>query len=294
MPKSTLFCVLAALVALSLLSHASRAATWQITYPKPQNAQDKRHQYPLELLRLALEQTGVRYDLQATQDAVSESRALLQLRQNRVLNVVWAMTDRQREQELLPIRIPIFKGLIGWRVFLINQHAHHHFKLDSLSALRKLPVIQGKDWPDSKILQGNGFSVVSVGEYAAMFNRLRRTENGYFARSLIEVLPELAAPALGKNLLIQPDLGIRYPAAVYFFVNQQNKVLAALIEDGLERAITNGQFDALFQQTFAQTLQTLQVSQRRFFELENLLLPENTPLSRKALWYQIQQPQILE
>ena len=37
------------------------------------------------------------------------------------LDVIWAMTSEQREQELLPIRAPILKGLIGYRIMVIQD-----------------------------------------------------------------------------------------------------------------------------------------------------------------------------
>ena len=37
------------------------------------------------------------------------------------LDVIWAMTSKQRGQELLPIRVPIFKGLIGYRIMVIQD-----------------------------------------------------------------------------------------------------------------------------------------------------------------------------
>ena len=44
-----------------LLSPVADAALWTITYPRPIDDTDARTEYPIALLKLALEKTGVNY-----------------------------------------------------------------------------------------------------------------------------------------------------------------------------------------------------------------------------------------
>ena len=107
-------------VLLGFFSTFSFAAVWTINYPK-QPVQNSIHsQYIVDVLELALQKTGVRYELVESNDVLLHGKAFKLLSNNRTVNVVWAMTDDKREEDFLPIRIPLYKGLIGWRVLLVN------------------------------------------------------------------------------------------------------------------------------------------------------------------------------
>lgn len=57
----------------------------------------------------------------SSEKAPPQSRALLHLSGQDEMDVVWTMTSEDRERNFFPIRIPIYKGLIGWRVGLIQE-----------------------------------------------------------------------------------------------------------------------------------------------------------------------------
>ena len=271
-------------VLLGFFSTFSFAAVWTINYPK-QPVQNSIHsQYIVDVLELALQKTGVRYELVESTDVLLQGKAFKLLSNNRTVNVVWAMTDDKREEDFLPIRIPLYKGLIGWRVLLVNPE-----KLSQLesSKLRDNYAVQGMDWPDLKILQANGFNVVSATNYDEAFDIMHRKQADMFPRSIIEVFGELAQPELTKALVIEPNFVLQYPAATYFFVNQRDVILGRLLTTGLEMAVADGSFDKLFNATYLDMLHQLGLNKRTLLTLKNPLLPINTPLADKALWYQI-------
>ena len=264
----------------------AEAATWTITYPRPIDDSDARAQYPIALLKLALDKTGVNYELRPSDRILLTGKAMRQLRENREVNVVWSMTDSQREKELTPIRIPIAKGLIGLRVFVINQNKKAKFDdVLSLTDMRKLVPIQGEEWPDTKILQANGFNVFTVPEFREAYDMIKQGKGDFFPRSVMEVDAELEVEGRRNNLYLEPSMALYYPTAMYYFVSSSNKTLANLIETGLDRAIEDGSFDALFESTYAPILASLGVNERKIFTLENPLLPIETPLTNSALWY---------
>ncbi len=264
----------------------AEAATWTITYPRPIDDSDARAQYPIALLKLALDKTGVNYELRPSDRILLTGKAMRQLRENREVNVVWSMTDSQREKELTPIRIPIAKGLIGLRVFVINQNKKAKFDdVLSLTDMRKLVPIQGEEWPDTKILQANGFNVFTVPEFREAYDMIKQGKGDFFPRSVMEVDAELEAEGRRNNFYLEPSMALYYPTAMYYFVSGSNKTLANLIETGLNRAIDDGSFDALFESTYAPILASLGVNERKIFTLENPLLPIETPLTNSALWY---------
>lgn len=261
------------------------AAVWKITYPK-QPIEDSIHvTYTIELLKLALEKTGVRFEINPTDEVTLQGKAFNLLSNNRSINIVWSMTNEQREADFLPIRVPIFKGLIGWRVLLVEPNMLP--KLER-SNLREHSVVQGMDWPDTKILQANGFNVVNATNYDEAFMIMHRSQAGMFPRSVIEVIAEMADDNLRRDLMIEPNYVLQYPAAMYFFVNKRDKILARLLEQGFAKAMADGTFDALFNATYLPVLKELKVSQRTLVKLTNPLLPLETPLFEEHLWYQIQ------
>jgi hypothetical protein len=196
------------------------------------------------------------------------------------------MTNPKREKDLLPIRIPIFKGLIGWRLLLIRQDMAERFRyIGQLDHLLKLSPLQGRDWPDTKILQSNGFDVVTERTQSELMNMLGNAQGDFFPRSIIEIWEELANNKALNQIQIQASLGIRYPAAIYFFVNKKSVPLANLIKTGLEKAIKNGKFEALFIENYKTYIDKAQIENRTFYSLENAFLPEKTPLDRKELWF---------
>ncbi len=269
-----------------LVTFTGQAATWRLTYPRAMSESDQRSIYPVKLLALALEKTGVRYSLKPSERIMLQNKALKRLMDSRDVNVVWSVTDKQREQQLLPIRIPIYKGLIGWRLLLIRDDMPARFKyVQKLEHLIKLIPIQGRDWPDTKILQANGFNVTVDNAYGNLFNLLRRAQGDFFPRSVVEVWDEIDNPAYNTDLMVEQEIAIRYPEAMYFFVNKKSRPLASLIEKGLEIAIADGSFEQLFVQTFQGKLDRANMPNRHIFELENSFLPTATPRERKELWY---------
>ena len=269
-----------------LFSVNAQSASWQITFPRPAETTSTIDEYPIQLLSLALDQTGVNYQLKHSENSLTKGKALDRLQDNREINIIWGMTNSQREKDLLPIRIPIFKGLIGWRLLLIRQDMAERFKyIQQLEHFIKLSPLQGRDWPDTKILQYNGFDVITERTSSGLMKMLSNAQGDFFPRSIIEVWEELAENDAVNRIQVQPTLGIHYPSAIYFFVNKRSVPLANLIEKGLEKAIKNGKFEALFLDHYKDYIDRSQIEKRNFYQLENTFLPEKTPLDRQELWF---------
>jgi hypothetical protein len=261
------------------------SAVWVITYPQEALEDDIRYDYPLALLALALDKTSVRYELKASTKPMRQARALKRLEENLEINVVWAMTDTTREEHLLPVRIPIAKGLIGWRMFVAPKNSRFvNADINSLSDLLEYEPVQGIAWPDTKILQANGFNVVTSRDYAEALNMIKTRQADFFPRSVIEVERETESQA-STTLTFRPGIAVRYPSAMYFFFNKRNITLAKLVETGLHRAIEDGSFDALFMEHFGGTIERLDLNGLSYFQLANPLLPPLTPTADERLWY---------
>ena len=256
-----------------------------VRYPREEMPGDQRNTYPLQLLSLALAHEHAKVTLTPSPDPMPQSRGLRQLAERKI-DVLWTMTSHARERDFLPIRIPIHKGLIGWRLLLIRADQQSRFApIDTADGPKALRAGQGHDWPDTTILQANDFLLTSATNYHSLFKMLHAGRIDYFPRSVVEIWEELEAHEY-LGLAVESHLVIVYPTAFYFFVHKDNVPLATTIENGLEAAIKNGQFDELFHQHHLPALQRAQLASRRIIRLPNPELPEKTPLHRKALWFQ--------
>jgi hypothetical protein len=265
-------------------------ATELITYPRPESSSDRRSEYTLQLLQLALQEARVDHRLQPSAVLMRQNRSFEELAQGRTLRIAWAMTTREREASLLPIRIPISRGLIGWRLPLVRlDRAAALGQVRTLAELQALSAGQGLDWPDTNILKDNGLSVVPVSSYDNLFTMLIHGRFDYFPRSVIEIWAE-AQSHEGKGVAIAPGLALHYLAADYFFVNKQDKALADDITRGLERALANGKFQRLFDAFYGAAIKQAHLAQRTVIELKNPSLPEATPLGRAELWFDPRSP----
>ena len=271
------------LLALCLCAASAMART--VVYPRAESEADERDRYPVQLLMLALREAHSSYELRPHPVFMLQVRAMREVEQGSGLDIVWTMTSKEREQALLPIRIPIDRGLLGWRLLLVEPSAGARFAhVGSLEQLKALRGGQGADWPDTTILRDAGLVVDESARYGDLFQKLAAGRIDYFPRSVQEIWGELDNHR-DQGFVIEPTLALHYPTAMYFFVNKQRTELAADIRKGLDKALRDGSFQALFMQHFGEILKRSKLDRRRVLEMRNPLLPPETPLGDARLWY---------
>jgi len=267
------------------------AAADTVVFPAPEDPVDERGDYQFALLRLALEKSRAEVRLERGTVAMGQRRALAQLAQNDgSIHVLASMTSVERELLLRPVRIPIDKGLNGWRVPLVPATRPDVLKdVRTADDLGRLWAGQQFDWPDTMILRTNGLQVVPTTNYTSLFRMLGADRFDYLPRSVLEILPE-AERHRHEGIAIDRHIVLRYPAAVYYFVHRDNEKLANIIRAGLEAAIADGSFERLFQAHYGGMIERLALPRRRVIEIANPQLPPETPLARRELWFQPMPP----
>lgn len=288
--KSWLLCILFVLGFSSIGAVANQIMSQQTTrldvyYPKPEREHEVDSWYPLVLLKFALEHSEYEHTLQESVNMV-QSRSLKELVEGQLVNVVWSMTSIEREQDLMPIRIPIYKGLYGLRLLFTTQDKLDKFEtINDVTALSKLDFIQGHDWPDTAILIDNGFEVSTSTSYDALFSMLDKGRGDAFPRSILETEWELKQLGSKTNISVVPNIAIKYPAAIYYFVNPKRADIHKAITLGLQRMHENGKFDELFNHYFNDAIQNATLEQKTIIPLTNKHMSELTPLTNRALWF---------
>ncbi len=280
--------------AIIMLLFLNCSTTWSkelvVRHVRPEGKLDQRNLYFIDMLDLALEKTSNTegsFSLKKVKDRMQQGRAIIQLTIGKSLDVVWTMTSKEREAQLLPIRIPLLKGLLGHRIFIIRSEDKMKFRMiNTFEELKKLKAGQGHDWPDTQILKANGIKVGTSPSYDRLFAMLQQKRFDYFPRGVNEPWSEVKAHKY-KHFLVEETLLIQYPAPIYFFVNKHNTQLAERLEKGLRLAIKEGSFDLLFRHHPAnkEIFELAKIEHRKIFRLKNPQLTPETPLEEKALWY---------
>ena len=244
--------------------------------------------YIVEILALAIKKSGKAYIIEKLPGApIPQARQIVDLSHNRGdIDVIWTMTSDERESQMLPIRIPIDKGFFGWRIAFVhkdNIDLLHHVK--TKSDLAKFKAGQGYLWPDTDILRSNGLPVVT-GSDESLANMLNAKRFDYFPRPVIAIWNEQKYQKEYSNLAIDTTFILHYPTAFYFFVAPKQTKLAEDLTLGLERAIADGSFEAVFNKYFQTFIRQADIKNRLIFDLNNPLIKANSlPLDRPKLWY---------
>lgn len=278
--------VLCAVLSLLLAPWSLAAPTTIIRYG-PQGAI---YDYRWALLALALEHTRAsdgpwRLEPLAVQ-GFSQSRTIALLLHEE-LDVSAFGYSPQRAAALLPIRIDLLRGMLGYRVLLIRADQQARFRHLSRAAFKRdIQLGFNSQWADLAILQANGFRVVTSPNYDNLFSMLAAGRFDAFPRGLNEVRRELQTFGVSHPEIAEEQtlaLFMQYP--VYFWVRKGSTALAARIERGLNLALADGSFKALFLHYHAQDIATAASAHRRVITLHNPYLPPGFVPSDTSWWW---------
>lgn len=269
---------------LSILSirHVIADDRLEVRYPAVQHAYySKRDVYYVTLLNMALERSGEPYELvEVKLPDYSEKRSVLLIESDQY-DVHWLNTTPEREQQLLPVRVPLDKGAIGWRAFFIRPEMQPLFdKVNTAEDLKSLVFVQGHDWPDVPVLLHNGFAVERSSNWDGLFRMVALKRAQVFPRSIMEISAE-QDENVAQGLVIEKNLILRYPAAYYFFVAKNNTKLANALESGLKKSFADGSFDKWFFKNFGEPIAALNLQSRRVISID---YPE-LKIEDENLWF---------
>lgn len=234
------------LILLTLFSYQVSGQT-TVTVIKPQSVEDASHHYFVELLTLALkngthEGTTPRVEMKDFGGAGHES--LYRLMDLGEVDVSWKGSNKARDLRFLPIRIPLMRGLLGYRVSIIHKNSLDSFKSNARFAMHNGIACQGKYWPDSDILEHNGFSVTRVTSFQTNFKLVNAGRCDYFPRAIFEGPAELSSVREQyPDLRVFDDTLIYYPFPFFYYTTKDKQDLADVIERGLVTMLENGEFD---------------------------------------------------
>lgn len=210
--------------------------------------------------------------------------------EDKTIDLMWAGSSADYDNRLLAIRIPLLKGLLGHRVFIITPQNQPKFdSVKTIEDLAKLKAGLNSRWGSTKVLKNAGLNVVESASYENLFHMLASGRFDYYSRAVHEPWVELKErPEL--DLTIEKNILIIYPYAMHFYVHKNNVPLKAYLERGLELAIADGSFDELFfnHPMIKKAIEDTGFKRRTIIHISNPFLHEDTPLHRKELWLDVE------
>ncbi len=164
---------------------------------------------------------------------------------NNLISVVWASASSIAERDLQAIKIPIFKGLLGYRIFVINERDQPIFdQVETLQDLQKFTAGQGLFWGDTKVLRAAGINVITSSQGRRLWQMLNLKRFDFMPLAVHEPWKDLSQRQ-ELELAVEKNLMLVYPSAFYFYVSHKNKALYEALIEGMTLALKDGSYDEL-------------------------------------------------
>lgn len=263
--------------------HHVRATEYKI-----RKLEGEKEKVAAQILELALSKVDSSVKLIEEDEVKTEARLVESIESNE-LDILWAGASQDKEERLLTVRIPILKGLLGHRIFVIRKADKGKFLgINSVKSLNQFKAGQGKFWGDTQVLLAAGINTVTTIKYHNLFPMLEGGRFDYFPRAVHEPWSEVEQHSALK-LSVDEDVMLIYPYAMYFFVSKGNQALHDKIYQGFEKAIMDGSYDRLFfsMPMIKNALAKAKLSKRSIIRLENPFMHPDTPNERKEFWLDI-------
>lgn len=241
--------------------------------------------WQLNLLKEALRRSDSGYQVQQMSTQMNQKRKVEEALAGTV-DVFWSMTSKELEETVLPVRIPLFKGLLGNRLLIIRKADETRFaNVKTMADFRQLKAGQNRYWPDATILEANGLPVITSYQYTNLYPMLEGGRFDYLALGAQEIGEELASHP-DPALKVDSHILLQYRSPAYFFVSPKRPELAAAILAGLESMVSDGSFDEMFNRELKieQLYREAKFEQRVIIRLDTPDLSPLTPIERKELW----------
>lgn len=261
-----------------------------VSYRGPESDTDTRFEYPLALLKASLEATKKEFGPYILKPVYrfNNKRAQEPDYISSLTNFIYESSiSMDREDKLLSVKIPTAKGIFGYRIFLIDKINQPIFdKIKTVEDLKKISFGQNDSWLDYKILQSNGFNVVSGNNYDGLFAMLANGRFQAFPRGINEAFKEVEQRKKDfPNIVVEKNICIYYPLPRYFYTAKKNKLLAERVTKGMQSIISDGTFDKIWTQYNYPSVKLSNLATRRIFYTDNPFISDDIKNSTKKYLY---------
>ena len=270
---------------LSLLSCSSFAI--EIRYPNIDGVGKKSLGYQI-LQAILSSEKDVR--LKLLDYPVNQDRARQMLLSQKI-DIADFGVKKEFDNEFQPVRLPIDRGILGWRIFIINKGLSDQFaKVKSITDLRKFTAGQGAGWGDIKILNAAGIRVETG---TSLENLFKMTEAKRF-----EFLPLGANESHGllrdfsagsENLMVEENIVLHYPFGRFFYLRKSSTLLQKLIKSKLEHSLQSGELQKILENhsMFKDAFSKAHLGKRIRIKIDSPGLPNWFKEINPKWWYRV-------
>jgi ABC-type amino acid transport substrate-binding protein len=290
-------CWLRTAALLLYLLATTTQADFIVSHREPAGDTDKRDQYTIALIRLALEKTKATYgayEMRPIPTSYYKLRARLAASNNQYPNILLEESyddDFASKSKLDFIPFPIDLGILGYRVcFVSPQRRAEIAQAISVEELKKYRLGQGIGWQDAKILKHNGFNVIEVEAYESLFKMVAAGRIDLFCTGANQASSELQAHQKLTQLGLDNSFALVYKLPRFFFLHPDNHLLKRRITAGLKLAYNDGSMQRLWQENFGPGLSLVHLQTRTIFSLANPFITRLDPGYEQYLFSPLSTP----
>lgn len=244
--------------------------------------------YGYQVLKLVLSKVNKGYNVTLDSENSNQERAIYKVKTGEY-QVVDLGVGNDYPDELKPIFIPIDRGILGWRIFIIRNEDKKIFSsISSLKQLEKYQAGQGTNWSDNEILRSSGITVIESYKIENLFAMLENKRFDFLPLGVNEAQAFLNLySSKNSNLTIDKHIVLVYPFARFFYVNYKNTTLIQDINKGLELAYEDGSFQNLFKnhKYIKFGLEKAEINDRIIINIDNPFMKETINKIDKKWWY---------
>ncbi|PUA29443.1 MAG: hypothetical protein B0W54_02320 [Cellvibrio sp. 79] len=231
--------------------------------------------YYEDVIRLALEKTRASHGdfvIQQRPFEASIDRVKAILQSSSGIDVIWASVTPERMETMRYVQVDLLHELNNYRALLIRKNDLERFKgVNTLADLHALKTGNGSSWTDTKVMQANGFAVITAVDFGLLVKMLSAKRFDFITRGMHEIGMDLAMFP-NANLAVVPNLVLKYSVPVRYglFVRKTDEILAQRLEQGLAQASADGSLQKLFEHmSLFQVGRKIMENKPRIIELDN-------------------------
>lgn len=191
---------------------------------------------------------------------------------------------------LTPVRIPVLRGLLGYRLLLVHRKDLDRFsRINTLEELRQVSFGSVEHWSDTAIMKSDGLRVVTGSSYDGLFKMMQAGRFETLTRGAHQIAAEMAAieKTPDNDIVVEPHLLLHYTLPVYFWFSRdpEGQRRAQRVEAGLRSMVADGSLEKMFNERFGGVIAKYDLNHRTLIELPDPLLVPEDPVGDARLWY---------
>ncbi|MFV0384197.1 hypothetical protein [Paracoccus sp. (in: a-proteobacteria)] len=195
------------------------------------------------LLELALEKSGRPFDLDISEMGAAPGRS------NRIMremgddaNIQWHGVGDVGEKGLLPVKIPLFRGLQSYWPLWVNSKDLDKFEnLRTVDDLNDFVLLQGQNWHTIAAFERVGCEVVT-GRFLNLPKMLSHNRADILPYTVIEARGMFGDHPEEMGLTPLEHVMVYMPTVMYFFVSPDNQELHDALYEGLLKSFEDGSY----------------------------------------------------